>query len=101
MQQKPKIWSEVNKLSLMHFFQNLFFLSPVAVFFYQQNGLDYFQILSLESILVAFVFLFEVPTGIFADKIGRKKSIIIGMLLLFGAELLFFFSKNYLFFAIA
>lgn len=93
--------SEIKKLSLMNFFLHLYFLSPVIVFFYQYRGLDYFQILSLESILVLFIFFFEVPTGIFADKFGRKKAIILGTILLASEPFIFLFAKNFLWFAIA
>ena len=94
-------FNEVTKLSIMNFFLNLFFLSPIAVFFFQQRGLNYFQIISLESILVLFIFLFEVPTGILADKYGRKKAIILGAILLMLEPLIFIFADNFLFFAIA
>ena len=96
----PKL-NQIKKLGLMNFFLNLFFLSPVAVFFYQQRGLNYFQILFLESVLVLFIFFFEVPTGIFADKFGRKKSIIVGALLLAIEPLLFLFADNYYWFILA
>ena len=91
----------IKKLSLMNFFLHLFFLSPVAVFFFQQRDLNYFQILALESILVLFIVLFEVPTGIFADKFGRKKSIVIGTLLLALEPLIFLFADSFVWFAIA
>ncbi|PIN69814.1 hypothetical protein COV93_04000 [Candidatus Woesearchaeota archaeon CG11_big_fil_rev_8_21_14_0_20_43_8] len=57
------ILNQIRKLEIMHFFISLFFLSPVAVFFYQQKGFNYFQILGLESVFVLAIFLFEVPTG--------------------------------------
>lgn len=94
-------WNEITKLSLMNFFLHLFFLSPVVVFFYQQRGLNYFQILALESVLALFIFLFEVPTGIFADKFGRKKSVIVGALLLTLEPIIFIFAENFIWFAIA
>lgn len=94
-------FNEVTKLSLMNFFLNLFFLSPIVVFFYQQRGLNYFQILALESVLVLFIFLFEVPTGIFADKFGRKKSIIMGTLFLALEPIIFLFASNFFWFAVA
>lgn len=94
-------WNEVTKLSLMNFFLHLFFLSPVVVFFYQQRGLNFFQILALESVLVLFIFFFEVPTGLFADKFGRKKSVIFGSLLLTLEPIIFIFAKDFFWFAIA
>ena len=93
--------NEVRKLSLMNFFLHLFFLSPVAVFFFKQRGLNYFQILALESVLVLFIVLFELPTGIFADKYGRKKSIVIGTLFLGLEPLIYLFADNFLWFATA
>ncbi len=80
---------------------HLFFLSPIIVFFFQQRGLDYFQILFLESVLVVFVVLFEIPTGIFADTIGRKKSIVVGTLLIALEPVVFLFADNFFWFAFA
>jgi MFS family permease len=83
----------------MNLFLEFYFISPVVVFFYQQRGLDYFQILSLESILVLFIFLFEVPTGIFADRYGKRTAIILGVALRFIQLVIFLFAKNFFLFA--
>lgn len=91
--------TELFKLNLIHFFLSLFFISPVAVFFYKERGLDLSQVLILESILAFFIFLFEVPTGIFADKFGRKKSIIAGIVIFFIGTVMMFSAKGFLVFA--
>jgi MFS family permease len=44
--------------------------------------------------------LSEIPTGLIADKIGRKFSIIISLSLQLIGEILFLFAQNYLFFII-
>jgi MFS family permease len=54
----------------------------------------------LESILAFFIFLFEVPTGIFADKFSRKKSIIAGIAIFFIETVMMIFAKGFLMFAI-
>lgn len=92
--------TELFKLNLIHFFLNLFFISPVAIFFYKERGVDCFQLLMLESILAFFIFLFEVPTGIFADKFSRKKSIIAGIVIFFIETVMMIFAKGFLMFAI-
>ncbi len=92
--------TELFKLNLIHFFLNLFFISPVAIFFYKERGVDCFQVLMLESILAFFIFLFEVPTGIFADKFSRKKSIIAGITIFFIETIMMVFAKGFLAFAI-
>jgi len=92
--------NELLKLNLMHFFLSLFFVSPVAIFFYKERGLDCLQILMLESILALFIFIFEVPTGIFADKFGRKKSIIAGIAVFFVETTMTVFAEGFLMFAV-
>lgn len=92
--------NELLKLNLMHFFMSLFFVSPVAIFFYKERGLDLLQILMLESILALFIFLFEVPTGIFADKFGRKNSIVAGVAVFFVETVMMIFAKGFLMFAV-
>jgi len=92
--------TELFKLNLINFFLNLFFISPVAIFFYKERGLDCFQVLMLESILALFIFLFEVPTGIFADKFSRKKSIVAGIIIFFIETVMMIFAKGFLMFAV-
>ena len=91
---------ELFKLNLIHFCLSLFFISPVAVFFYKERGLDLFPVLMLESILAFFIFLFEVPTGIFADKFSRKKSIIAGTGVLFTGTAMMIFANGFMMFAV-
>jgi len=99
MGQNTIMKTELVKLNLIHFFLNLFFISPVAIFFYKERGLDCFQVLMLESILALFIFLFEVPTGIFADKFSRKKSIIAGIVIFSIETVMMIFAKGFLMFA--
>jgi MFS family permease len=89
------------KLATINFLTSLFFLSPIATFFYMQRGLNLFEIVSLEAVLVVFITLFNVPTGIFADKYGRKASIIAFCMLLITSEIILLFSSGFWMFAIA
>jgi len=65
-------FDNITKLKLIYFFKSLFFFSPIITLFYFSRGLDTFQVVSLEAILIISVLVSEIPTGIFADKIGRK-----------------------------
>ena len=67
--------NNITKLKLIYFFKSLFFFSPIITLFYFSRGLDTFQIVSLEAVLIIAVLFSEVPTGIIADKIGRKLSL--------------------------
>ncbi|MCK5107209.1 MAG: MFS transporter, partial [Nanoarchaeota archaeon] len=71
----------ITKIKWVYFFKSLFFFSPILTLFYFSRGLDTFQVVSLEAILIIAVLFSEVPTGIIADKIGRKYTLSIFMLL--------------------
>lgn len=57
---------------------NLFFDRALWVIYLSERGLSLLQIGILESILQVTMLLFEIPTGILADLVGRKVSVIIG-----------------------
>ena len=62
-------------------FAELLILGPILVLFLIAKGLSFTEIMVLQSISAVAVFLFEVPTGAVADKIGRKESLLLGALL--------------------
>jgi MFS family permease len=54
-----------------------FFLSvPIIVIFWQENGLSMFEVMLLQSLFGFTVILLEVPSGYFADRFGRRKTLI-------------------------
>lgn len=57
---------------------NLFFFGPVIVLFLLDLGLSLIRIMILQTAFSVALVVFEVPSGYFADRIGRKHSIIIG-----------------------
>ncbi len=54
---------------------------PVIVPFFQSNGLSQTEIFLLQSAFAAVVLLLEVPSGYFADRFGRKRSLLMGAIL--------------------
>ncbi|MDA0709687.1 MAG: MFS transporter [bacterium] len=68
---------------------------PVLIPFFQENGLDMQQILLLQAAFSTSLILFEVPSGYFADVIGRKFSLVIGST--FGAIGFGFYTLAYTF----
>lgn len=54
---------------------------PIITIFFQEHGLTMQEIFIIQSTFALGVVLFEIPTGYFADVVGRKKSLIIGMIL--------------------
>ena len=95
-----KKWDNISKISLIYFFSSLYFYLPVLTIYYQQKGLSFLEIGSLWGIVTFTVFLAEVPTGLLADRFGRKKSIIFALLFQVVGEILFLFAGNYLHFVL-
>ncbi|QEZ70827.1 MFS transporter (plasmid) [Paraclostridium bifermentans] len=58
------------------------FQRGIFLIYLSQLGFNNTKIGVLQSILFASIFLFEIPTGVIGDKIGRKWSIVIGLMLL-------------------
>ncbi len=90
--------NNITKVALIQFFSALYFYLPILTIYYQQRGLNFIQINSLWGIITGTIFLAEVPTGLIADKIGRKQSIIIALVMQLIGEIIFLFSQNYLHF---
>lgn len=78
------------------FLKNLQFFGPISVpYFLDWLRVDYTRMFLLQAWFLFWVFMLEVPTGVVADKFGRKVSVALGCLL-FGADMLFFgLSRNY------
>jgi MFS family permease len=53
-----------------------FLFMPVIVLFWQENGLDPFDIYLLQGLFAVAVVLLEVPTGMIADRLGKRASLI-------------------------
>ncbi len=74
---------------------------PVIVLFYKSNGLTMKDIFMLQSIYSMTLMALEIPTGYFADRAGRKTSIILGASLGFSGYLVYSFSFGFWQFVIA
>lgn len=78
---------------------NIRFLTPVLTLFYYQRGLDEATILTVMLFWSAGVLAGEVPTGIFADRFGAKKSFLAGSFLSLVSQLLLIWAFDpYVFF---
>ena len=53
-------------------------LMPVLVLFFQEIGLDLQDVFTIQAFYSVCVILFEVPSGYFADRLGRRRSLLIG-----------------------
>jgi MFS family permease len=91
----------VTRLALAYFFATLYFYIPVGTLYLQSKNLNYTQINSLWGIIVGTMFLTEVPTGIIADRLGRKRSVNVALALQVLGEVVYIFADGYWPFALA
>jgi MFS family permease len=91
----------VTKLAIAYFFATLYFYIPIGTLYLQSKNLNYVQINSLWGIIVGTMFLTEVPTGIIADRLGRKRSINVALALQVLGEVVYIFADGYWPFALA
>ena len=79
-----------------NFLKSLQFFGALAVpFFLVRLGFSYTQMFLLECVFGAGMFLFEIPTGVVADRFGRKVSLCLGSFLFGGGFALFAFTRSF------
>lgn len=84
------------------FLKNLQFFGALAVpFFLLRLGYSYTQMFLLECVFSAGMFLFEIPTGVIADRLGRKVSLFLGSVFFGGGFTLFAFTDSFPILALA
>ena len=77
------------------------FLFGVYPIFLKARGLSQFEINSVLATYFIVLFLTDVPTGAFADALGRRPAFLIGCALRVAAFILYFFAHRYFVFLIA
>ncbi len=83
------------------FLKNLRFFEPFLVLFFLQQGLTFFQIGLLYTVREVSTNILEVPTGILADLIGRRITMVLSMAVYITSFLIFTFTSSFYPFALA
>ncbi len=82
-------------------FSNLYFYLPFYVLYLQDKGLNLVQISELSILLLLSNLLFEIPGGLLADHLSKKKILVIGLLLQLLGEIIFLQGTQFFHFALA
>ncbi len=80
--------SNIRRLYLGNFFSEFLFLASIIVPFYSSLGLSMNEIMWTESIFALTLLILEVPSGYFADRFGRKLSLVFGIFFKFFGVLI-------------
>jgi len=68
----------IKRTYVFRFLHHLHFFSGVLIpFFTIWGGISFFQVMILQAFFTISVFVLEVPTGVIADKYGRRTSLIL------------------------
>lgn len=86
----------IRLLALFNFFTDFSLFSAILVIYFTQITGSYVLAMSLYSITMVSSAIFEVPTGIFSDYIGRKKTMILGALCATLSIIFYAIGTNYL-----
>ena len=86
------------KFCLYGFLKNLKFFDPFLILFFIDAGLSFLQIGTLYAVREISTNILEVPTGIAADSLGRRKTMICSFIFYIISFALFFYSDSYLLF---
>ncbi len=77
------------------------FIFAIYPLFLRSRGLNQFQVNTVAATYFLVTFLTDVPTGAFADAIGRRVSVVLGCALHAAAFILYFYSYHHWHFIVA
>jgi MFS family permease len=86
-----QIW----KFSFYGLLKNLEFFEPYLLIYLISTGLSLFQVGVLFSLREIIIYIFEVPSGIFADHYGKKRELMICFSFYMVSFALFFIGTNF------
>ncbi len=83
------------KFGLYGFFKNLRFFENFLILFFLEKGIDYVKIGFLYSIREITIIVLEIPSGLIADAIGRRKTMIGAFILYITSFIIFYYSNHF------
>jgi len=89
------------KFAAYGFLKNLRLFEPFILLFFRAAGLSYTEIGFLYAIKEVSIYILEIPTGVYADSFGRRRSMLMSMVSYMVAFAIFFSFSSFWLFAIA
>jgi len=88
------------KFCLYGFLKNLRLFEPFLILFFLSKGLSFFEIGILYAVREISINIFEIPSGIFADAFGRRKTLASSFLIYIIAFIIFYIGADFSLFII-
>lgn len=95
MDEARNIKNQILKFSFYGFLKNLRFFDPYLYLYFIQSGLEFAQIGLLLTVREAIIYVFEVPSGVFADRFGKKTVLIISFAFYIVSFILFYLGSQF------
>lgn len=96
MENRFKKNSQYYKFCFYGFFKNLRFFDAFLILFFLEKGLSFLEIGSLYAVREIAIIVLEIPSGVVADALGRRKTLIASFGVYILSFVLFYFSQSYL-----
>ena len=93
--------NQIYKFYLTEFLKTQRYFIPIMILFLQFSKLSYTEIFILYAIESAVIFIMEIPSGILADRLGKKFILILSRSFLIPAYFIFYFADNFILFTAA
>jgi MFS family permease len=77
------------------FLKDLRFFEPFLLLLFLDKGLSYLQVGSLYALREVLINVIEIPSGIMADAMGRRRTMILSFLAYIASFILFFIANGY------
>lgn len=92
---------QILKFGLYGLLKNLRFFEPYMIIYFLLSGLNLFHIGLLFSIREIIIYIFEIPSGVIADRYGKKTELVICFLFYISSFIIFFIGGSFIIFALA
>ncbi len=97
----PAMMRDLRLFYLFRLLATSYLYVPIFMLFQESRGLSFFQRLALGGLYSAVVILVEVPTGVLADRLGRRRSMMAGALAMVFSCVIAVQAGSFLAFAVA
>jgi len=101
MQNAPEHKLQIFKFGFYGLLKNLRFFEPYMIIYFLLSGLNLFHVGLLVSIREIVIYIFEIPSGVIADRYGKKTELVICFIFYIASFLIFFIANGFLLFAAA
>ena len=95
MENRFKKNSQYYKFCFYGFFKNLRFFDAFLILFFLEKGLSFLEIGVLYAVREIAIIILEIPSGIVADALGRRKTLIASFFVYILSFILFYASQSY------